>query len=40
MPREHLLIIEDDPALRRGLTDNFEGRGYRVRTASDGRAGG
>lgn len=39
MPRERLLIIEDDPALLRGLTDNFEQRGYEVRTASDGRAG-
>lgn len=39
MPREHLLIIEDDPALRRGLSDNFEQRGFRVRTASDGEAG-
>ncbi len=39
MSREHLLIIEDDPALMRGLTDNFEGRGYHVRTACDGQAG-
>ncbi len=39
MSREHLLIIEDDPALLRGLTDNFQGRGYHVRTACDGRAG-
>jgi len=39
MSHEHLLIIEDDPALLRGLTDNFEPRGYRVHTASDGREG-
>jgi DNA-binding response OmpR family regulator len=39
MPHERLLIIEDDPALLRGLTDNFERRGYHVRTASDGQAG-
>ena len=39
MSREHLLIIEDDPALMRGLTDNFQGRGYHVRTACDGQAG-
>lgn len=39
MAREHLLIIEDDPALRRGLTDNFEQRGYRVRAEADGQAG-
>ncbi len=39
MPSNHLLIIEDDPALLRGLKDNFEAQGYRVRTASDGRTG-
>ncbi len=39
MSREYLLIIEDDPALRRGLTDNFEQRGYRVRAEADGQAG-
>lgn len=39
MPREHLLIIEDDPTLRRGLSDNFEQRGFRVHTAADGEAG-
>jgi len=39
MSREHLLIIEDDPTLRRGLTDNFEQRGYRVRAEADGQAG-
>ena len=39
MSREHLLIIEDDPALRRGLTDNFQQRGYRVRAEADGQAG-
>lgn len=39
MPGEHLLIVEDDPTLRRGLADNFGSRGYRVETAADGRAG-
>ena len=34
-----LLIIEDDPALLRGLKDNFERAGYRVRTAADGQRG-
>ncbi len=34
-----LLIIEDDPALLRGLRDNFETQAYQVRTARDGRAG-
>src|SRR5687768_12147408 len=34
-----VLIIEDDHALVRGLKDNFEGQGYRVRVARDGRHG-
>ena len=34
-----VLIIEDDEALRRGLSDNFQAQGYRVSTASDGQAG-
>ncbi len=34
-----VLIIEDDPSLLRGLKDNFEETGYRVSTASDGKAG-
>jgi len=34
-----VLIIEDDPALLRGLKDNFEARDYRVRLARDGREG-
>ena len=36
---ETVLIIEDDPVLLRGLKDNFEFEGYRVRTATDGEAG-
>jgi DNA-binding response OmpR family regulator len=34
-----VLIIEDDSTLLRGLTDNFELRGYQVRTATDGESG-
>jgi two-component system, OmpR family, alkaline phosphatase synthesis response regulator PhoP len=34
-----VLIVEDDPALLRGLKDNFASHGYRVRTATDGRGG-
>ena len=34
-----ILIIEDDPALLRGLKDNFETQGYSVRTAGDGQKG-
>ncbi len=32
-----ILIVEDDPALLRGLKDNFEAQGYQVRTANDGQ---
>jgi DNA-binding response OmpR family regulator len=39
MARESVLIIEDDPAMLRGLKDNFELRGYRTRTAADGERG-
>src|SRR5215510_819601 len=34
-----VLIIEDDPALLRGLRDNFEAQDYRVQLARDGREG-
>lgn len=34
-----VLIIEDDPALLRGLRDNFEFEGCRVHTAADGDTG-
>ena len=34
-----ILIIEDDATLLRGLEDNFEARGYRVRSARDGESG-
>lgn len=34
-----ILIIEDDPALLRGLKDNFTTAGYAVRTATDGQRG-
>ena len=34
-----ILIIEDDAALLRGLSDNFGAAGYAVSTASDGQAG-
>lgn len=33
------LIIEDNSAMLRGLKDNFESNGYRVRTACDGEQG-
>ena len=34
-----VMIIEDDPALMRGLKDNFETQGYHVRTAANGQKG-
>jgi DNA-binding response OmpR family regulator len=39
MAGETLLIIEDDPALLRGVKDNFESAGYAVHTAADGEKG-
>jgi DNA-binding response OmpR family regulator len=39
MSDQSILIIEDDPALLRGLSDNFRAQGYEVRSASDGNAG-
>jgi DNA-binding response OmpR family regulator len=39
MPSPSILIIEDDPALLRGLVDNFRLHGYDVRSAAEGRDG-
>lgn len=39
MNAARLLIIEDDPALLRGLKDNLLAQGYEVRTATDGQRG-
>jgi len=39
MPEQTILIVEDDATLLRGLKDNFESRGFAVRTACDGEAG-
>ena len=36
---ETVLIIEDDPTMVRGLSDNFEFAAYNVLTADDGEAG-
>ncbi|QDS97238.1 response regulator transcription factor [Adhaeretor mobilis] len=38
-PTQRVLIIEDDPTLLRGLSDNFASAGFEVETASDGQAG-
>jgi len=39
MNTHRLLIVEDDPALLRGVADNFAARGYHVETAADGERG-
>ena len=39
MKTKSILIVEDDPSLLRGLKDNFQARGYQVRTANDGQRG-
>jgi DNA-binding response OmpR family regulator len=39
MHSSSVLIVEDNPALLRGLKDNFEAQNYRVRLARDGREG-
>lgn len=36
---EKVLIVEDDATMLRGLKDNFESKGYKVVTASDGEVG-
>ncbi|MBL9154052.1 MAG: response regulator transcription factor [Verrucomicrobiales bacterium] len=39
MKASRILIVEDDPALLRGVSDNFAARGYHVETAADGERG-
>lgn len=39
MSTQRILIVEDDPALLRGLVDNFTQRDYEVETATDGKLG-
>jgi DNA-binding response OmpR family regulator len=39
MTARKVLIVEDNPALLRGLKDNFQAQGYQVRTANDGAKG-
>lgn len=36
---KNVLIIEDNPIMLRGLKDNFESKGYRVKTATNGEQG-
>ena len=37
-PRAHILVVEDDPAIRQMLADLLAERGYSVAEASNGRA--
>ena len=39
MKAKKVLIVEDNEGLLRGLKDNFQARGYQVRTANEGRKG-
>ena len=39
MNAREVLIVEDNLGLLRGLKDNFQAQGYKVRTAGDGRTG-
>jgi DNA-binding response OmpR family regulator len=39
MSPESILIVEDEPALLRGLKDNLTAKGFGVLTAADGEAG-
>ena len=39
MSGKSILVVEDDPALLRGLKDNLESQGYEVRIANDGQKG-
>lgn len=39
MSRARILIIEDEPALMRGLSDTFASKGFDVATAKDGATG-
>ncbi|TWU59313.1 Alkaline phosphatase synthesis transcriptional regulatory protein SphR [Rubripirellula tenax] len=36
---QRILIVEDDPTLLRGLSDNFQTAGFAVSTATDGMSG-
>lgn len=39
MSSETILVIEDDPAMLRGLQDNLKFKGYQVKAAADGEQG-
>ncbi len=39
MSRPHIVVVEDEPAIRRGVTDALRVSGYEVSEAADGEAG-
>jgi DNA-binding response OmpR family regulator len=39
MPLPHVVVVEDEPAIRRGVTDALRVSGYEVSEAADGEAG-
>src|SRR5919204_489589 len=39
MPPTRVVVIEDEPAIRRGVVDVLRGAGYEVAEAADGAAG-
>src|SRR5207237_7237588 len=39
MPGSHVVVVEDEPAIRRGITDALQATGYRVTEAADGVKG-
>jgi DNA-binding response OmpR family regulator len=39
MAGENILVVEDDPTMRRALQDNLSFKGYQVRAAADGEDG-
>jgi DNA-binding response OmpR family regulator len=39
MPAIHVVVVEDEPAIRRGVVDALQATGYRVTEAADGARG-
>ena len=39
MPGPHVVVVEDEPAIRRGVVDALQATGYRVTEAADGAKG-
>jgi two-component system, OmpR family, response regulator RpaB len=39
MPRDHIVVVEDEPAIRRGIVDALRLTGYTVTESGDGNSG-